>query len=152
MNKQTYLLIDEQRRSNVIQQIQQLPTDPKHPMEIVIQERKRTDDQNKKMWPLLHDLSQQVIWYGCKYDKTDWKEIITAMVAKANGKEVRAAPGIGGGMVMFGQRTSDMRVSEVVEVIEAIYWFGTEQGVKFSDDAKLEIEWAKRFGDKKAAA
>ncbi len=42
-----------------------------------------------------------------------------------------------------------MRVSEMVEVIEAIYWFGTEQNVKFSDEARLEIEWAQRFGKSK---
>ncbi|WP_179944737.1 hypothetical protein [Pantoea septica] len=27
--------------------------------------------------------------------------------------------------------------------VEAIYWSATEQNVKFSDEARLEIEWAK---------
>ncbi|RSV96020.1 recombination protein NinB, partial [Klebsiella aerogenes] len=34
-----------------------------------------------------------------------------------------------------------------VEVIEAIYWFGIKQGVKFSEKSRLEIEWAKEWGE-----
>ena len=45
---------------------------------------------------------------------------------------------------MFGQRTSKMTIPQMVEVIEAIYWFGTQQGVHFSEKSRLEIEWAKR--------
>ena len=146
MEKATFLLRSDNIRQNCITAIQQLPANPDKPVEIVIQERKRTTDQNKRMWPLLHDLSRQVEWYGQKYTPDDWKDLITALVAKSKNEQQRTAPGIGGGVVMFGSRTSKMRVSEMVEVIEAIYWFGTEQNVKFSDEAQLEIEWAKRFG------
>lgn len=146
MEKATFLLRSDNIRQNCITAIQQLPANPDKPVEIVIQERKRTKSQNDRMWPLLHDLSRQVEWYGQKYTPDDWKDLITALVAKSKNEQQRTAPGIGGGVVMFGSRTSKMRVSEMVEVIEAIYWFGTEQNVKFSDEAQLEIEWAKRFG------
>jgi len=146
MEKATFLLRSDNIRQNCINAIQQLPANPDKPVEIVIQERKRTTDQNRRMWPLLHDLSRQVEWYGQKYTPDDWKDLITALVAKSKNEQQRTAPGIGGGVVMFGSRTSKMRVSEMVEVIEAIYWFGTEQNVKFSDEAQREIEWAKRFG------
>lgn len=146
MEKATFLLRSDNIRQNCISAIQQLPANPDKPFEIVIQERKRTTDQNRRMWPLLHDLSRQVEWYGQKYTPDDWKDLITALVAKSKNEQQRTAPGIGGGVVMFGSRTSKMRVSEMVEVIEAIYWFGTEQNVKFSDEARLEIEWAARFG------
>ncbi|WP_313684184.1 recombination protein NinB [Pantoea sp.] len=152
MEKQIFHLRDSNIRRNCIDFIQQLPANPEAPFEIVIQERKRTTDQNKKLWPLLTDLSRQVEWFGQKYAPEDWKDLITALVAKTKKQEQRTAPGIGGGVVMFGSRTSKMRVSEMVEVIEAIYWFGTEQNVKFSDDARLEIEWAKRWGDKNRSA
>lgn len=147
MEKQTYLLRDSNIRQNCITAIQQLPANPDKLVEIVIQERKRSSDQNRRMWPLLHDLSRQVEWYGQKYTPDDWKDLITALVAKSKNEQQRTAPGIGGGVVMFGSRTSKMRVSEMVEVIEAIYWFGTEQNVKFSDEARLEIEWARRWGE-----
>lgn len=29
-----------------------------------------------------------------------------------------------------------------------IYWFGTQQNVKFSEKSRLEIEWAKRWGER----
>lgn len=146
MEMTKFLLRDDRIRRNCIEAIQQLPASPDKPFEIIIQERKRTTDQNKKLWPLLHDLSRQVEWYGQKYSPDDWKDLITALVAKSKNEQQRTAPGIGGGVVMFGSRTSKMRVSEMVEVIEAIYWFGTEHNVKFSDEARLEIEWAKRYG------
>ena len=149
MEKMTFLLRNSSIRQNCISVIQQLPASPDKPIEIVIQERKRSSDQNRRMWPLLHDLSAQVTWYGQKYTPDDWKDLITALVAKSKNEQQRTAPGIGGGVVMFGSRTSKMRVSEMVEVIEAIYWFGTEQNVKFSDEARLEIEWAQRFGKSK---
>ncbi|KAB0556201.1 recombination protein NinB [Pantoea stewartii] len=149
METQRYLLRNSSIRQNCISAIQQLPANPDKPVEIVIQERKRSPDQNRRMWPLLHDLSAQVTWYGQKYTPDDWKDLITALVAKTKNEQQRTAPGIGGGVVMFGSRTSKMRVSEMVEVIEAIYWFGTEQNVKFSDEARLEIEWAQRFGKSK---
>jgi hypothetical protein len=47
---------------------------------------------------------------------------------------------------MFGQRTSKMTIPQMVEVIETIYWFGTQQGVTFSEQSRNEIEWAKRWG------
>ena len=102
------------------------------------------------MWPLLKDLSDQVLWFGNKYDSDDWKDLITALVAKTKKQEQRMAPGLDGGVVMFGQRTSKMTIPQMVEVIETIYWFGTQQGVTFSEQSRNEIEWAKRWGDSNA--
>jgi len=71
METQRYLLRDSNIRQNCITAIQQLPANPDKPVEIVIQERKRSSDQNRRMWPLLHDLSRQVEWYGQKYTPDD---------------------------------------------------------------------------------
>ncbi|HAT4516357.1 TPA: recombination protein NinB [Serratia marcescens] len=152
MSKQVFYLRSPQIRQNLIEHLKNLPLDQSKPIEVEVSPPKRTLSQNRKMWPLLHDLSLQVVWYGEKYDEDDWKDMITALVAKTKKQEQRTAPGIGGGVVMFGQRTSKMRVAEMVEVIEAIYWFGTEQGVKFSDESRLAIEWANRYGDKRKVA
>lgn len=147
MEKQTFFLRNEQVRRNLIDHVNSLPTDPARPIEIEVSPPKRTLSQNRKMWPLLHDLAVQVTWLGEKYDEDDWKDLITALVAKMHKQELRTAPGIGGGVVMFGQRTSKMRVQQMVEVIEAIYWFGTEHGVRFSEDSRRHIEWAQRWGE-----
>lgn len=148
MDKQKYLLLNESIRQNAIAAIRNTPLDFKSPKEVIIQEPKRSLPQNNKMWPLLTDIAEQVYWHGVKYSKEDWKDLITDLVAETKKQERRQAPGITGGYVRFGHRTSQMRKSEMVEIIEAAYWFGTEHNVKFSDDAKREVEWANRFGDK----
>lgn len=145
--KQQFHLINESVKQNAINFIRTLPVDKKRPLILDIKEMTRTLEQNRKMWPLLKDLSDQVTWFGNKYDPDDWKDLITAMVARAKNQEQRMAPGLDGGVVMFGQRTSKMTVRLMVEVIEAIYWFGTQQGVNFSEKSRNEIEWARRWGD-----
>ncbi|MDQ7100913.1 recombination protein NinB [Serratia sp. MF2] len=147
MTKQVFLLRNPQIRQNLIEHLKNLPLDQSKPIEVEVSPPKRTLSQNRKMWPLLHDLAQQVVWYGEKHDEEDWKDMITALVAKTKKQEQRTAPGIGGGVVMFGQRTSKMKVPQMVDVIEAIYWFGTEQGVKFSEESRQRIEWAQRWGE-----
>lgn len=146
--KQQFHLVNDAIKQNAINFIRELPVDDKRPLVLDIKEMTRTLDQNKKMWPLLKDLSDQVTWFGNKYDSDDWKDLITAMVAKSKKQEQRMAPGLDGGVVMFGQRTSKMSVRQMVEVIEAIYWFGTQHNVKFSEKSRLEIEWAKRWGER----
>lgn len=148
--KQQFHLVNDAIKQNAISYIRDLPIDQKRPLVLDIKESTRTIEQNKKMWPLLKDLSDQVIWFGNKYDPDDWKDLITALVAKSKKQEQRMAPGLDGGVVMFGQRTSKMNVRQMVEVIEAIYWFGTQQGVQFSEKSRLEIERAKRWGEEHA--
>lgn len=147
---QQFHLVNEAIKQNAINFIRELPVDEKRPMVLDIKEATRTAIQNRKMWPLLKDLSDQVIWFGNKYDSDDWKDLITALVAKSKKQEQRMAPGLDGGVVMFGQRTSKMNIRQMVEVIEAIYWFGTQQGVSFSDKSRAEIEWAQRWGEQNA--
>ncbi|MFN1150178.1 recombination protein NinB, partial [Serratia liquefaciens] len=118
MNQQFHLVSDAVKQ-NAINFIRDLPVDQKRPLILDIKEMKRTAEQNRKMWPLLKDLSDQVVWFGNKYDTADWKDLITALVAKTKKQEQRMAPGLDGGVVMFGQRTSQMKVGQMVEVIEA---------------------------------
>jgi hypothetical protein len=49
--------------------------------------------------------------------------------------------------VVIGQSTSKMRVSEFGELLELIQAFGAEKNVKWSDEARLALEWKARFGD-----
>ncbi|WP_415843157.1 recombination protein NinB, partial [Yersinia entomophaga] len=53
MTKHTYLLRNTQVRDNAIAAIRSVPLDEKKPIEVLIQEKKRSNDQNRKMWPLL---------------------------------------------------------------------------------------------------
>ncbi len=66
--KQQFHLINESVKQNAINFIRTLPVDQKRPLILDIKEMTRTLDQNRKMWPLLKDLSDQVTWFGNKYD------------------------------------------------------------------------------------
>ncbi|QZY66073.1 recombination protein NinB [Providencia rettgeri] len=154
MSLKTYYLSSKNIRQNVIEAIQNLPIDSAKPYEVKLSEPKRTKAQNDRMWATLTDLSKQVIWQGQRYDKEDWKDLITVLNRQVNGKAQRSAVslgsaiGLGGGIVYFGERTSKMRVRQIADVIECAHWFGSQNGVKFTDDAKRELEWAQRIGDK----
>jgi hypothetical protein len=78
------------------------------------------------MWANLEDIAQQVVWYGQKLDKQEWKDVLTAGL-----KKQKIVPGIEGGFVVIGARTSKMSVAEMNELIELAVMFGTQQGVKF---------------------
>jgi hypothetical protein len=78
------------------------------------------------MWANLEDIAQQVTWYGIKLTKEEWKDVLTAAL-----KKQKVVPGIEGGFVVIGARTSKMTVPEMTELIELSTAFGTQQGVKF---------------------
>jgi len=86
----------------------------------------RSLEQNRMMWANLEDIAQQVVWYGVKLTKDEWKDVLTAAL-----KKQMVVPGIEGGFVVIGARTSKMTVPEMTELIELSTAFGTQQGVKF---------------------
>jgi len=86
----------------------------------------RSINQNRMMWANLEDIAQQVVWYGVKLTKDEWKDVLTAAL-----KKQKVVPGIEGGFVVIGARTSKMTVPEMTELIELSTAFGTQQGVKF---------------------
>lgn len=90
---------------------------------------RRTIDQNALLWSLLGQLSQQVEWYGQKLTPEDFKDLCTASLRKAH-----VVPGIDPGTVVpLGMRTSQMTKQEFADLIELIYCFGAERGVKFRE-------------------
>lgn len=88
----------------------------------------RTIQQNDLMWALLTEISNQVVWHGQKLTPENWKDVLTAAL-----KRQSVVPGIDGGFVILGQRTSKMSVKELNEVIELAYAFGAQNGVVFND-------------------
>jgi len=135
METQRYLLRDNSIRQNCITAIQQLPTDSNKPLQVTIQEDTRSLAQNRMLWACLHDISQQVVWYGRKLDSESWKNIFSAAQHQQD-----TVPGINGGFVVLGKSTSKMRVSEMRDLIEIIFAFGAEQGVKWKSDTWREYE------------
>ena len=90
---------------------------------------RRSTEQNALMWSLLGQISKQVVWYGQKLSSEDWKDVLSASLRKT-----RVVPGIDDGtFVPLGMRTSQMTKQELSDLLELIWAFGAERGVKFRE-------------------
>jgi hypothetical protein len=100
----------------------------------------RTAEQNARMWAMLTDISRQVQWPVDGeiqwLDKEDWKHIISAGLKRHQ----RIARGIEGGFVILGQHTKKMKKKDFADMIELMFAFGAEHGVKWSDPTEPPIE------------
>jgi NinB protein len=103
---------------------------------VEIREPKRLDVQNRKMWALLKDISDQVVWHGRKLNSEDWKAMLTAGLTKSEPIE-----GIEQGtMILLGVSTRTMSRKFFSELFEYMYAFGTDQNVVWSEKSVNEIE------------
>lgn len=97
----------------------------------------RSLEQNSRLWALLHDVARQVKWpvdgREAYLSPEDWKDIFTASLRKGQ----RVSPGIDGGFVILGARTSRMTVGEMVDLQTLIEAFGAQNGVVFGDMEKV---------------
>lgn len=98
---------------------------------VTFSEPTRSLDQNALLWPLLDDISKHVEWYGNRLTSDEWKDVLTAALRKE-----KVVPGINGGFVVLGQHTSKMGKREFSELVELVYAFGAQQGVRFRTDAR----------------
>lgn len=93
----------------------------------IIREQTRSCAQNDRMWAQLEDISRQVDWYGQKLSKEEWKDVFSAAL-----KRQKVVPGLDGGFVVCGQRTSKMGKREMADLLELMNAFCAERGVKLS--------------------
>lgn len=104
------------------------------PVRLSLGRKRRTLDQNARLWPMLQDVAKQVDWHDQKLTKEDWKEVFTASL-----RQQRAVPGIDGGFVILGTSTRRMTIREMSDLIELIYAFGAEHDVEWSEPAQRTI-------------
>lgn len=95
---------------------------------VTIQEPTRNLEQNARLWASLTEVSRQVDWHGNHLTPDEWKDVFTAAL-----KRQKVVPGIDGGFVVIGARTSKMGKREFGELLELIQAFGAQQGVQFSE-------------------
>lgn len=107
---------------------------------VKVEDVARTLDQNSKMWPMLADFAKHVPWpiNGTMQmiDSDDWKAILTA----AFEQEGRMAPGLRGGFVFLGARTSKYTKRRMADFITFLYAEGNERGVPWSEPSKRLAE------------
>lgn len=98
-----------------------------HRMTVEARPERRSDAASRLMWSALGDISRQVIWHGSKLEPEEWKDVFTAAQHRQ-----KVCPGIEGGFVVLGQRTSQMTRAEMCELTTLIHAFGDGQSVQWS--------------------
>lgn len=97
-----------------------------------IREPTRSDDQNRKLWPMLEDIRQQVPGMD-EYTRDD----IKLRFLNALGAEMRFLPCLeGGGSFPVGLRSSTLTKEQFSMLIELLYAFGAKHDVQWTDPAE----------------
>lgn len=103
---------------------------------VTVQEPTRNLEQNALMWVLLQAFADQIEWpvngVMCKLAPEEWKDILTAAFRQ---ELQRVAPGLGGGMVLLGMRTSKMGKRAFGEFIEFVQATAADRGVVLDEVA-----------------
>ena len=103
----------------------------------------RTDEQNRKLWPMLADVATQVEWFGQRLDKEDWKLIFLA----ALNRETRIVPNLeNNGFVNLSTSSSKLSKAQFADLIELIYKFGADRGVVWTDPKEKAANTNDRHG------
>jgi hypothetical protein len=98
----------------------------------VLKGAKRSIPQNSRLWALLTDVARQATWHGKKRTTEEWKDLFTGAV-KAAGSGLEVVPGLEGGFMILGLRTSEMTKAEMAELQDYIEAWGAQHGVVFSE-------------------
>ncbi len=91
---------------------------------------KRTHPQNDRMWAMLTDIASQKEHAGRKYTTDQWK----VLFMHACGREIQFILSLDTEtFIPWGQRSSDLSKQEMTDLIEFMFKWGAENGVKFND-------------------
>ena len=125
--KQVFRLVHEISRQRAREAVDSAPDG----YLVEVKESSRTLEQNADQWPYLEAFSKQIQWpiNGVMSWLTadEWKDILTAAF---NEELVRVSPGLNGGMVMLGVRTSKMGKKRFSEWLEFLHATAALRGVE----------------------
>lgn len=125
--KQTYTLSHSLARRRAMDAVANAPDG----YVITVAEPTRSLEANARLWAMLTDVSEQVMWYGKKLTPENWKHIFSSGL-----RQLDVVPNLSGtGFVALGQSTSSMSKREFSELMELISAFGAERGVTFHEPA-----------------
>jgi hypothetical protein len=130
--KRVFILSHDLARQNAVRAVQDAPAGHS----VTVAEPKRSTDQNAAQWPILQAFSEQLVWTVNgrmeKLSPDEWKDLLTAAFRK---EQNRVAPGLDGGFVMLGQRTSKFTKAQFSEWLEFLHATAADRGVEVYAEA-----------------
>lgn len=125
MSKRMFILAHDTARRLAVDEVRTAPEG----YSVTIAPPTRNLEQNARLWAMLGDVSKQVEWYGKRLTAEDWKHVFTASL-----KQLTVVPNLDGtGFVALGMSTSAMSKREMVDLIDLMFAFGAERGVRWTD-------------------
>ena len=95
----------------------------------------RRDAQNRKLWPMLQDIQQQVTGMGV-FALDD----IKLRFLNALGEEMRFLPALESeGMFRVGLRSSTLTVAQFSGLVELLYQYGAKHNVRWTDPVERGV-------------
>lgn len=128
MGKVALILTTREVRERAMAWVAKAP----HGAIFTLAEKKRSIPQNSRLWAMLTDVARQATWAGKKRTTEDWKDLFTAAVKTAGG-DFEAVPGLDGGLMILGLRTSEMSTAEMSDLQTFIESWSAQNGVTLSD-------------------
>lgn len=89
----------------------------------------RSLEQNALLWRWLNRIAKATDWHGEKLSAEDWKDLFTAALRSS-----RVVPGLEGGVVVLGLRTSKMKTAEFTALLDLIQAFAAQKEIRLEDD------------------
>jgi hypothetical protein len=101
----------------------------------------RSGQQNKLLHKLCGQVAKERQWAGQWLDTEDWKRLFVDLYAKVIKRSGgRVVPSLDySGVVALGLQTRKFKIKEMNELIEFIYYWGAENGIKW--EAEQERLW-----------
>lgn len=126
MTRSLLILRNDAVRERAIEFVRKAPENTR----IEFKAEKRTTAQSDKMWSMLTDIAKQITHAGRRFTTDKWKVIFLHEL----GQQVEFLPSLDGQtFVPYGQHSSDLSKTEMSDMIELMYSWGAEHGVKFHD-------------------
>jgi hypothetical protein len=128
--KPSIRLLNEDMRNAAAAQCKSAP----YGVEVLFRERKRTHEQNDRMWAMLADVAKQLEWHGQKLTKEQWKLIFLSGLHRDAG----IVPDYSGtGVIPLNiSSSSSLTVSAMTDMITLIEVYGNQKGVRWKNETQ----------------
>lgn len=91
----------------------------------------RNQEQNAKFHAMCRDIANQLAWNGSRWSEEDWKRLF---LGAKFGQPVVPNPFKHGICFMNAQRSRDLSMEQMAELIGEVEAFGNSNGVEWSEE------------------
>lgn len=99
---------------------------------VTIGNESRNEQQSRKFHAMCGDVARQCQWAGKKRTAEQWKLLFVSAHAVATKQGAEIVPGLEGEFLNIRESTARMGVKRMASLIEYVYAWGAENGVRWS--------------------